>query len=61
MNKKLKISLVMIVSVLIICCLAWWFLPVHFLRGIVPEEIAASNGSPFERSSLTPILTIGII
>lgn len=53
MNKKLKISLIMIVSVFIICCLAWWFLPVHFLRGIVPEEIAAievlnwNNGDKF--------------
>lgn len=53
MNKKLKISLVMIVSIFIICCLAWWFLPVHFLRGAVPEELAAievfngNNGDKF--------------
>lgn len=54
MPKKGKIAVGSIALVLIIGGFVWWFLPVRFLRGVEPEEIAtifvrnANNGDEFE-------------
>lgn len=54
MTKKSKITAACAVLLLMACGLIWWFLPVHFLRGVEPEEVAAvivsngNNGDIFE-------------
>lgn len=56
MTKKSKITAACAVLLLIACGLIWWFLPVHFLRGVEPEEVAAvivSNGNNGDIFALT--------
>ena len=54
MTKKTKILTGIIVFLFIACGLVWWFMPVHFLREVEPEEVAAitvfngNNGDEFE-------------
>ena len=54
MTKKAKIVIGSIVFLLIACGLIWWLMPVHFLREVAPEEVAAimvfngNNNDEFE-------------
>ena len=40
MTKKTKIVVGCVVLLLIVCGIIWWFMPVHFLREVEPEEVA---------------------
>ena len=54
MKQKTKIVIGILALLLMICGLAWWFLPVRFLRGVAPEEVVTvqvcngNNGHEFE-------------
>ena len=54
MTKKTKIVIGCVVLLFIVCGLIWWFMPVHFLREVEPEEVATiivfngNNGDEFE-------------
>ena len=54
MAKITKMAIGCIVIVIIACGLIWWVMPVHFLRGAAPEEVAGikvfngNNGDEFE-------------
>ena len=54
MTKKTKLVVGCVAFVLIVCGLIWWFMPVHFLREVEPEEVATiivfngNNGDEFE-------------
>ena len=61
MTKKTKIVVGSIVLLLIACGLIWWFMPVHFLREVEPEEVAAivvfngNNSDEFEVINLDDV------
>lgn len=61
MTMKTKILIGIIVFLFIACGLVWWFMPVHFLREVEPEEVASitvfngSNGDEFEITDLDDI------
>ena len=54
MTKKTKIVIGCVVLLFIVCGLIWWFMPVHFLREVEPDEVATiivfngNNGDEFE-------------
>lgn len=54
MTKKTKIVVGCVVLLFIVCGFIWWFMPVHFLREVEPEEVATiivfngNNGDEFE-------------
>ena len=54
MTKKSKIIVGITVLLFIACGLAWWFMSIHFLRGVEPEDIVmikvlnGNNGDEFE-------------
>ena len=54
MTKKTKIVVGCVVLLLIVCGFIWWFMPVHFLREVEPEEVVmikvfnGNNGDEFE-------------
>ena len=54
MAKKTKIAVGCIAFLIIACGLIWWFMPIHFLREVEPEEVAmimvfnGNNGDEFE-------------
>ena len=54
MTKKTKIVVGCVVLLFIVCGLIWWFMPVHFLCEVEPEEVATiivfngNNGDEFE-------------
>ena len=54
MTKKTKIVVGCVVLLFIVCGLIWWFMPVHLLREVEPEEVATiivfngNNGDEFE-------------
>lgn len=39
MTQNTKIVIGIFVLLLMVCGLVWWFTPVHFLRGVAPEEV----------------------
>ena len=54
MTKKKKIVVGSIVLLFVVCGLIWWLMPVHFLREVESQEVAAivvfngNNGDEFE-------------
>ena len=36
---KKKYGIILCVILFIVCGLIWWFMPVHFLREVEPEEV----------------------
>lgn len=54
MTQNTKIVIGIFVLLLMVCGLVWWFTPVHFLRGVAPEEVVTvqvcngNNGHGFE-------------
>ena len=62
MTKKTKIVVGSIVFLFIASGLIWWFMPVHFLREVELDEVAAiivyngNNSDQFEVTNLDDIL-----
>ena len=54
MTKKSKIIVCITVLLFMACGLVWWFMAIHFLRGVEPEDVVminvfnGNNGDEFE-------------